>query len=307
MKKTMKKTTKTATGDYRVGTQTFIHESQARDYAAHHAGAVIEMRDPVAESGWRAMQNQDEAERLRAADVNRKVEHGKRFIALKEDREEDQEFGEVIHRIGDEFIVGAVMAESRAGLEYQVAWQGTALTIDGREVPADGMWTVWSDAELQTEAVPCDRSVIEQEIIDGRFCWDTIGPDWHRLLAMPSRDVVGTYRPGLGHGQWVAIYDPAGKSETKGHRGHQRARRWLEARARGEWMKREDVVHPSAPPILKPGDAVRVNRGVYAGRCGHVVAADVEVDAGGSQQATDMVVIQDPNGVFAVPDCFLVP
>jgi hypothetical protein len=47
-----------AASDYRVGKRFFMWESEARDYAAHHAGAVIEMRDPVAESGWRAMQNQ---------------------------------------------------------------------------------------------------------------------------------------------------------------------------------------------------------------------------------------------------------
>ena len=47
--------------DYRIGSQGFIHESDARDYAAHHAGAVIEMRDPVAESGWREMDGYKEA------------------------------------------------------------------------------------------------------------------------------------------------------------------------------------------------------------------------------------------------------
>ena len=47
--------------DYRIGSQGFIHESEARDYASHNAGAVIEMRDPVAESGWREMDGYKEA------------------------------------------------------------------------------------------------------------------------------------------------------------------------------------------------------------------------------------------------------
>ena len=50
-----------ADADYRVGQRLFLHESEARDYASHNAGAVIEMRDPVAESGWREMDGYKEA------------------------------------------------------------------------------------------------------------------------------------------------------------------------------------------------------------------------------------------------------
>jgi hypothetical protein len=97
---------------------------------------------------------------------------GKRFRTLIPDYEEDEEYGEVTHPIGSEFIVVANLdyqwgepGDKGYGYAHSVSWQGTALpgswqggkkklfVVTGTPVPAEGMWCIWTDVEIARDAV----------------------------------------------------------------------------------------------------------------------------------------------------------
>ena len=86
--------------------------------------------------------------------------------------------------------------------------------------------TAWLDASHGVE-----RSPIEQQIIDGLYYWDQIGPDWFRLLERRDQDVVGTVRRQHAYGdvyEWHAVVPHAG---TKRFAELSEARIWVEGRA----------------------------------------------------------------------------
>ena len=88
----------------------------------------------------------------RLIDTKTKPLTGKRYRTLTVDMEKDAEYGECLHPIGAEFIVGETIDRTDDG--YAVKWQGTAIQVStGADVPALGMWTIWTRKEIETEAV----------------------------------------------------------------------------------------------------------------------------------------------------------
>lgn len=75
---------------------------------------------------------------------------GKRFRTKIRDSEEDEEYGEVTHPIGSTFVVECRL-EGGNDPSYMVAWE-QAVDSKGNAVPAEGMWTCWSETELEHDA-----------------------------------------------------------------------------------------------------------------------------------------------------------
>lgn len=90
---------------------------------------------------------------------------------------------------------------------------------------------------MKTQSV----SSISQQIIDGLFYWDSIAPNWFRLIHRPSMDVVGhckeiSYR--TLSSDWLAVrhawnYQANGKADQQSFHTEAEARQWIEAAAKG--------------------------------------------------------------------------
>ena len=80
---------------------------------------------------------------------------GKRFRTKVEDMEEDEDHGPVRHLIGSTFIVQERIEDYEEGVPtYMVAWE-QAVDQWGESVPARGMWTIWMDHEIASQAEEC--------------------------------------------------------------------------------------------------------------------------------------------------------
>jgi len=88
---------------------------------------------------------------------------GKRFRTLIEDREEDDDYGEVIHPIGSTFVVGEPLHVEKCdpadhgekghccGQMYAVLWEQAVCVATGEACTPElcvGMWTIWSTDEI---------------------------------------------------------------------------------------------------------------------------------------------------------------
>jgi hypothetical protein len=96
-------------------------------------------------------------------------QRGTRYRTRIQDREEDEEYGEVTHPIGSTFLIGEPLHTERCdargngahgseghvcGQMYAVLWE-QAVDASGQPVPADGcvgMWTIWSADEIARDA-----------------------------------------------------------------------------------------------------------------------------------------------------------
>lgn len=81
------------------------------------------------------------------------IEPGQRYRALTRDKEEDEEYGECVHPVGSIFTIKERShIDTDGDMFWIVAWEGTAVDSQGRDVPAAGMWTIWSSSEITAEA-----------------------------------------------------------------------------------------------------------------------------------------------------------
>ncbi len=86
-------------------------------------------------------------------------------------------------------------------------------------------------------------SPISQELIDGLYYWDKIGPNWYRLIERANRDVLGHYlrEDNWRTTRWIAVtharYSYAnGKSDQRGYTTEAEAKRAIEQHAKDVWI-----------------------------------------------------------------------
>lgn len=97
------------------------------------------------------------------------------------------------------------------------------------------------------------KSPIEQQIIDGAYYWDTIGPNWFRLLlAKPEKvdrgNVLGHVRMEYGHADtyYIAVrhlpyYLATGSADKGAFDSPEQARQWVEQGVVENWIGRVEV------------------------------------------------------------------
>jgi len=84
------------------------------------------------------------------------------------------------------------------------------------------------------------QSPIQQQIIDGVFYWDSIGPDWNRLLERETQDVIGHYRREYSDSLWRAVantryHASTGARDQRTFATAEQAREWIEQNAKDNW------------------------------------------------------------------------
>lgn len=106
-----------------------------------------------------------------------------------------------------------------------------------------------------------DRSTIEQELIDGLYYWDTIGPEWERLIERKSNDVPGHMKPevtALGK-RWIAVrrfpnYQANGKADQRAFDTREASKQWIEDGVKFYWLRIGAHGWPLVPSTAFPGE-----------------------------------------------------